>query len=325
MAALGVATERAIFAQADELKRLWEAEIADHALHLGDCRRIWLVGTGTSQHAARLGAAMLREAGFDALPAPAMDFVHFSPKPRREDGVVLITHTAETAYALSARSKAIEAGATLVSITKQGGGWPEAVENVPKESSETYTLSYTATLLVLAKIAAILGAQAKFRHGIGRVASAVRAALERPGMENIPLPRRAFVLAGVGPAAVTAYEGALKIREASRLIAEGYDAEYLLHGSTVPLGKDDGLLLLHTPGDPDGFLIAVGRVAAAEGIAVSIVEDPTDLHPLLAQIPLTVRLQLLALRFSRERDQDADVAITGAWAEDDIWALGSHE
>jgi hypothetical protein len=40
---------------------------------------------------------------------------------------------------------------------------------------------------------------------------------------------------------------------------------------------------------------------------------------LLDQIPMTVRLQRLALRFARLRGQNADVAITGAWADPELW------
>jgi len=57
---------------------------------------------------------------------------------------------------------------------------------------------------------------------------------------------------------------------------------------------------------------------------VSSVRDPADLHPVLQQIPLTVRLQLLALRFSKERGQDPDHAITGSWADTDLWSLGGN-
>jgi glucosamine--fructose-6-phosphate aminotransferase (isomerizing) len=44
---------------------------------------------------------------------------------------------------------------------------------------------------------------------------------------------------------------------------------------------------------------------------------------LLAQIPMTVRLQLLALRYATERGWDPDVAIERAWADEDLWAIGS--
>lgn len=322
MAAPGSATERTILSQPDELERLSRTDFDEAASRLKDCRRVHLVGTGTSQHAAELGAAMLWEAGIDALATSAGDFSRFYPTPHPEDGVVLITHTAETAFALSSRAFALELGLPLVSITAQGIGWPEAIETVPKEESETYTVSYTAALLVLAGISAALGAPAEFREDIDRVASAVRDALRSSVTDDIQPPRRALVLAGLGPAAATAREGALKTREASRILAEGYEAEYLLHGSAVPLGPEDHLLLLRPPEDSDGLLTAVGQAAEAEGIGVTTVLEPASLHSLLAQIPLTVRLQLLALRFSRERGQDADTVITGAWTREELWTLG---
>jgi glutamine---fructose-6-phosphate transaminase (isomerizing) len=40
---------------------------------------------------------------------------------------------------------------------------------------------------------------------------------------------------------------------------------------------------------------------------------------------MTVRLQLLALRFALERGQNPDLVITGAWAADDLWAIGSPQ
>ena len=195
---------------------------------------MWLVGTGTSQHAAELGAAMFAEADLDARHVSAMDFARVSPPLASEDGVVLITHTAETAFALAARERALTAEIPLASITRSGAQWAEAIETVPKERSETYTLSYSATLMMLARMASFLGAEAITREQIELVGPSVQRALENPGTDEIAAPHRALVFAGVGPAAVTAREGALKSREAARLIAEGYDAEYLLHGSGRP-------------------------------------------------------------------------------------------
>jgi glucosamine--fructose-6-phosphate aminotransferase (isomerizing) len=44
---------------------------------------------------------------------------------------------------------------------------------------------------------------------------------------------------------------------------------------------------------------------------------------LLAQIPLTVRLQLLALRFATQRRQNPDIVIERAWADETLWAIGA--
>ena len=43
---------------------------------------------------------------------------------------------------------------------------------------------------------------------------------------------------------------------------------------------------------------------------------------MLAQLPMTVRLQLLAERFARLRRRNPDTVITGAWADTDLWQMG---
>ena len=319
------ALERQIRSQPQELDRLATHHLGhDVVERLAQCRRIWLVGTGTSFHAAELGAAMLYEAGRGAQAIPSMQFVNWAPPVDRRDGMVLISHNAglETAYAAAAYRQAKDAGLRVLAITRQGANLPDAVETVPKETSQTYTVSYTAVLLLLARIANALGAESLSPEAIGKVPRAVAEAIEDPGLDRIVAPRRLLVLFGEGPAAVTAREGALKLREASRFPAEGYDVEYLLHGSAVPLGNDDHLVALSPP-DTDGLVRAVGDAAEREGIPVTTLSEPVDLPPLLAQIPLTVRLQILALRFAEARGENPDSVITGAWDDEGLWAIGS--
>ncbi len=259
--------ERQIRSQPDELERLIgspETRAQVHAATQGlhRARRIWLVGTGTSQHAAALGAGMFQEAGRAAHAVSSMQFVRWAPIVGPQDGVVILTHTAETAYALSAHALAFDAGLDVVMITKRGSGFPHAVETVAKETSETYTVSYTASVLVLAMIAGELGAESLTNEAVAAVPGAVRGALAEPGIEGIPTPSRLLVFTGGGPASTTAREGALKVREAARFLAEGYDAEYLLHGSAVPLIDEDRLVALATP-DTDGFVAALASRPSA--------------------------------------------------------------
>jgi glucosamine--fructose-6-phosphate aminotransferase (isomerizing) len=59
-------------------------------------------------------------------------------------------------------------------------------------------------------------------------------------------------------------------------------------------------------------------------LAAADVPGATDpLPPLLAQIPMTVRLQLLAERLARLRRQNPDVAITGEWDAPALWRMGA--
>ena len=70
-------------------------------------------------------------------------------------------------------------------------------------------------------------------------------------------------------------------------------------------------------------MAAVARTAEAEGIDVTRLVETSGLPPLLAQIPLTVRLQLLALRFAAEKGENPDRVITGAWGDPELWKIGS--
>jgi glutamine---fructose-6-phosphate transaminase (isomerizing) len=281
--------------------------------------RVDLVGTGTSQHAAELGVWMLRHCGVDATWWSSATAAREADW--RDHAVIVISHTGETAFARTVRDQVLRAGtATLIALTGDTADWPGALRVAPREQAETYTFSYTAVLLTLARIAGQLGAPGFTDDALSRAVDAVADAVAAPPPEVSG--RGTVVLTGAGPAAITAREGALKLREAARVHAAGYEAEYLLHGSAVPLGSGDELVLLQPAADDDGLVGAVGEAAGAEGVTVYEVSVDPELDPLLAQLPLTARLQVLASRLADARGHDPDVVITGAWDDQRIWSLG---
>ncbi len=317
---------RMINSQADAVERMAELDLAGPAAMLARASRVIVVGTGTSLHAAELGAMMLTNADRDAYAYPAATWARWGPGPRAGDVVLVITHTAETAYAVRARAGALAAGVPVVSITGTGRGWPEAIETVAHDESHTYTVSYTSALAVLARLAHELGAPDGSAEQLARVAGQVRRACADPATDAVAMPARSLAIAGPGPWGITAREGALKIREGARMLAEGFDTDRLLHGGAVPYTAADGLVVLEPQADPDGVTGAVAGAARQEGIPVAVLEAPADggsLPPLLAQIPMTVRLQLLAGNFARLRHQNPDAAIVGAWDDPALWRMGS--
>jgi glucosamine--fructose-6-phosphate aminotransferase (isomerizing) len=325
--AQGTELWRQIHSQPDELERVLvsgnvkgQVHAAAEALHR--VRRIWVVGTGTSQHAAHLGAGMLQDAGRSAHAVSSMQFVKNAPIVGPQDGVVVITHTGETSYALAARALAFSAGLQTVTISHEGIGMNDVIETCRKETSETYTVSYTTTLLALGMLASAMGADTLTADKLALVPGSVRNAIEASGTDQIPLPQRSLQLVGAGHAAITAREGALKVREAARQLAEGYDAEFFLHGTAVPLTSADHLVAL-TLGDEDGLVAGVARAASASGIGVTSLDEPAPLPTLLAQIPYAARLQLLAARFAAERGQNPDTVIVGSWDDKVLWSIGS--
>jgi glutamine---fructose-6-phosphate transaminase (isomerizing) len=322
---------RMILQQGDALDRMAGLDLAEPAGVLAGGARIILVGTGTSQHAAELGAMMLAAAGRDARWYPAATWARWDTSARPGDALLVISHTGETAYAARARADALAAGVPVVSITGTGRAWPEAIETVPPDESHTYTVSYTAALAVLARLAHELGSADGSPGQVAQAATAVRHVCAEPGIDEVAVPARSLAIVGCGPWGITAREGALKIREGSRMLAEGFDTDRLLHGGAVPLTAADGLVVLEPAADPDGLTAALGAAAQAERVPVAVLAaadvpgatDSGQLPPLLAQIPMTVRLQLLAERFARLRRQDPDVAITGEWDAPALWQMGA--
>src|SRR5262249_51125671 len=148
---------RMIGSQADAIERIGGLDLAGPAEGLAQARRILLVGTGTSLHAAELGAVMVTQAGPGAYAYPAAPSAGRGAGPPPADPGLVITHTAGTAYAARARADALAAGVPVVSITGTGRGWPEAIETVAPDESHTYTVSYTTVLAVLARLAHALG------------------------------------------------------------------------------------------------------------------------------------------------------------------------
>jgi glutamine---fructose-6-phosphate transaminase (isomerizing) len=306
-----------IAAQPDLLAQALETELGDAAQRLHEAERVWLVGTGTSQHAADLGALMLREAGHEALAYSSASFARFGPEPEQTDAAIVISHTGGTAFAKEARMQALSAGAHLIAITGRGAGWNDAIETIDNERAETYTASYTTVLVLLARLAGVDADR------LAEVPERARAAVDDPGLGDVPSDLRLLAFAGAGPAAVTAREGALKVREGARQLAEGFEAEYLLHGSAVPLGDKDGLVLVDPDADPDGLVAGVGEAAAKAGLRTWTTSEPSGMHPVLAQIPLTIRLQSLASRLADERGSDPDTVIVGPWRDDELWERGA--
>jgi glucosamine--fructose-6-phosphate aminotransferase (isomerizing) len=284
-------------------------------------RRIWVVGTGSSQHVAALGAAMLQDAGRSAHAVSSMQFVRNAPIVGPHDGVVIVTHGGDSAYALAARALAFQAGLQTFTITKRGTELNDAVETIEHEPVEPTSLGYTSALLALGLIVAEMGGESVTTDALGIVPAAVTDALASPGVDGVPSDGRVYAFTGAGPAAVTAAEGALKVREAARGLAIGADAEYLLHGVVPALTVGDHLVVVATP-DDDGFVGALSDAAEAGGIGVTRVRETSALPPLLAQIPAAVRLQLLSLRLALARGIDPDAPLSGPWADPALWSIG---
>jgi glutamine---fructose-6-phosphate transaminase (isomerizing) len=291
---------RTMQAQPDELRRvLADPAPARAAAERLAGRRVLLIGVGTSWHAAQHGAWLLRAAGVRADAAHAADLAPYGTPVDAGDGVIVLSHTAGTGYSMQLRDRALATGAAVVHVSGIGKGGD--VETVAPETSYAYTASHTGALLRLAQIAVALGADIGPLDG---VPDAVAAVIDRPG-PLIEVPERLVELIGAGPNAWTAQEGALKIREASYVAAEGLSSEQFFHGPSVALDAQDTLVVLDGGGPAAERTEAIAGAVEATGARVVRFSE-RDLGEQLSIFALTVVVQRIALELSEARGVSPD-------------------
>lgn len=263
-------------------------------------RRVLLVGTGTSLHAAEQGARLLRLAGLDAWAVPAADAAAGDPAPGPGDALVLLSHRGTKLFTSEVLVRARAAGVPTVVISRMGNSDAD-LDTVPEERSSAFTASHLCALLRLAQLARELGAPLERLDG---VPAAVGAELEA-GPVDVPLPARLLEFTGAGINAWTAAEGALKTRETAYLACAGWHSEQLLHGPAVALGPQDALVALDGGGASSSRLEAVVNVVAAQGCTVHRFTR-AELGEPLSIFPLTVVVQKIALEAAERAGSDPD-------------------
>jgi len=262
-------------------------------------RRLLLIGIGTSWHAAHHGAWMLREAGVEAEAVHAADAAPYERPIDAGEGVIVLSHTGSTGYSMQMLERAREAGAETLHVSGVGNGGQ--LETVDAEASYAYTASHTGALLRLAQVATALGAQL---GPLDAVPERVAAVLDRPG-PLIEVPDRLVELIGAGPNAWTAQEGALKIREASYVAAEGLSSEQFFHGPSVALDEQDTLVVLDGGGPAADRTEAIAGAVEATGARVVRFSE-RELGEALSVFPLTVVVQRIAAELAEARGVSPD-------------------
>jgi glucosamine--fructose-6-phosphate aminotransferase (isomerizing) len=243
---------------------------------------LMFAGLGTSLHACRVAAAW---AGYPAKAIDAQELALLLPVPRGAQ-VVVVSHGGQGPFGGAVLAKAHGAGARTFAVVGEHAPEPQAdvvVRTCPKERAETHSVSYLCALAVLGRM---------LRLDLRRAPELLKELLSAPPPTDDAArlaPCDPVLLAGFGLDAISADEGALKLKEATFKWAQGMAVEQALHGPQAALRAGMGAILLR-PGHADG-----GRYEALRDFcvrrAVAIVEphvpDSGDaLRPLLSAVPL---------------------------------------
>jgi glucosamine--fructose-6-phosphate aminotransferase (isomerizing) len=308
------AMRETMWRQPEDLRRiLGDPGPAERAAERIAGRRILLIGTGTSWHAANHGAALLRHAGTEAWAVQADESVLYGPGADAGDALILLSHRGTKTYTSEALARAKAAGAETVQISSIGAPGADIETSAP-ETSSAFTASHLCAILRVAQIAQALGAEL----ALAGVADAVAAELDGASPDVSPSVRL-LQFVGTGTNAWTAAEGALKIRETANVAAAGYSMEYLLHGPSVAVGSGDAVVSLDGGGPGSQRLGEVADACAGHGAVVHRFRRDALGEP-LSVFPLTTLVQRIALEGAETLGTNPDSFGKDLPGRAEVWA-----
>ncbi|TAE90603.1 MAG: glutamine--fructose-6-phosphate transaminase (isomerizing) [Verrucomicrobia bacterium] len=307
---------------------------------LAEIHRVVLVGCGTSLHSGLIGEYAIEDlADTLAEVQQAAEFRYRNPIIGRNDLVLAISQSGETADTLAAVREAHQKGAFVMGLCNVVGSTIARETgrgiylHAGPEISVASTKAFTSQVAVLLMIALKLGRARRFSRedglafalGIESIPSLVEKVLESNDKiaqlaEGYLHQQHAFFI-GRGPMYPVALEGALKLKEISYIHAEGYHAAELKHGPIALLEKGTPVIALANdiPGKDKtlgnieeckarGARI-LGLITEGDEEAAAVMDDIITIpacHPLIATIPTAVALQLFAYHIARLRGCEID-------------------
>ena len=303
---------------------------AEVASVLSSKRRIYIVGIGTSWHAALVGASIM-DAGPEAFACNSFEFCVSPPRVTSDDAVIVISHRGTKRSSYDALDVANNLGAYTVAITSTDPGprilaADAGIRTVEQEKSAAFTISYTTALTVLAMLnLGMAGRLDDPSNGLdefpGQISRILAQEDDVRAMVDKHHAQRRFISAGWGANRANAYEVALKIKETSRADCEGFQTEQLLHGPFCSLDSDCLLTLIAPAGEDRGRSVDLAQaareldtpvwaltnrpddgLAEAGAVAFPLPDCPGYLMPIASLVPLQLFTYHLALARGKHPD-----------------------
>ena len=308
---------------------------------LFNAKRIIILACGTSWHAGLEAKYFFEEfAKTPVLVEYASEFRYRSPVVYKDDLVIAISQSGETADTLAALKLAKEKGATVFGICNVvGASIPRATDagvytHAGPEIGVASTKAFTAQLVVLLLMCILLAE----KKGVLDKDQIHKLLME---LENIPekvekvllcdkkvkeiaeklKDMKNFIYLGRGYGFPLALEGALKIKEISYIHADGYPTGEMKHGPIALVDQNMPVVFIANRGKLyDKVISNMMEVKARKGVIIAIItEGDTDIRkiadycieipettdvlmPFVASIPL----QLLAYHVAALRGCDVD-------------------
>lgn len=319
----------------------------EHVLDdLINTKRLILTACGTSWHAALVGEYMLEQ--YAEVPVEveyASEFRYRNPILNRNDIVVAISQSGETADTLAAIRESKKRNATVIGVCNvvgssiaresQAGVYIHAGPEIGVAS----TKAFTSQLAVLALLTVLIGRRKNLSFGYG----------EKICQELLNLPKKIsqilkkqneieelaqqfyhapnFLYLGRGYNFPVALEGALKLKEISYIHAEGYPAAEMKHGPIALVDENMPIVFIATKDSTyEKILSNIEEVKARKGKVIAIASEDDNsidslvdhvikvpntlemLSPILTIIPLQLLAYHIAVKKGLNVDQPRNLA-----------------
>lgn len=321
--------------------------LIDYRENLVNANRIIIVACGTSWHAGLIGKQMIET--FCRIPVDveyASEFRYRNPVVSKDDVVIALSQSGETADTLAAVELAKAKGAFIYGICNAiGSSIPRATDtgtyiHVGPEIGVASTKAFTGQVTVLMMFGLALAEakgtveQEEYLRVVKELALMPDKISEVLTMNDIvaDLARtftyaHNFIYLGRGFSYPVALEGALKLKEISYIHAEGYPAAEMKHGPIALIDSDMPVVVIATHNamyekvrsNIQEIKARQGRVIALVSkcdqtiskIADAVIELPDTLEclePLLATIPLQLLAYHIAVCKGKDVDQPRNLA-----------------
>ena len=330
-----------------EANQVTLSALIDYRCQLLSAKRVLIVACGTSWHAGLIGKQLIES--FCRIPVEveyASEFRYRNPVVTKEDVVIAISQSGETADTLAAVQLAKERGAFIYGVCNAiGSSIPRATDtgtyiHVGPEIGVASTKAFTGQVTVLTMFALAL-AEAKGTMERDEYMRVVKGLSEIPDLirevlkinDKVADLARTFTYAhnflylGRGFSYPVALEGALKLKEISYIHAEGYPAAEMKHGPIALIDSDMPVVVIATHNTMyEKVLSNIQEIKARKGRVIALVTKGDDkiskiadevielpdvqecLEPLVATIPLQLLSYHVAVCKGKDVDQPRNLA-----------------
>jgi glucosamine--fructose-6-phosphate aminotransferase (isomerizing) len=307
---------------------------------LSDAKRIIISACGTSWHSGLVGEYMFEQ--FTRIPTEveyASEFRYRNPVVNKDDAILFISQSGETADTLAALKEAKLRGVLSLGICNVVGS------SIARESSAgvythagpeigvASTKAFTSQLVVLALITLLIARKKNMSLIDGKnIAEELKAIPDKISsilklndqIEQIASEfkdAKNFLYLGRGYNFPVALEGALKLKEISYIHAEGYPAAEMKHGPIALIDENMPVVFI-APKDStyDKIVSNIEEIKARKGRIIAVASEHDDkidkLVDFAIKIPDTIRmlmpiltvipLQLLAYHIAVKKGLNVD-------------------